>query len=1138
MVRRFIATFLVIVMIIGLSKVEVKASGLIGSEEYDLSKCVLYAQDNSEAIIINAGNVSVNGDIISGGNITINSQGRNVNGTIYDTKDIYMLRLLPNIERQYLEDSDYYEEYISETFNENINKSRYISDSFQCENMLSVNNSAVVTGGDVVVKNQVTNMNNAILCSIIGDIHIEANNISVDGIVYAPMGTVYISGDNINISGNIIAQKIEITGRYNVNINRKPGKLETLLAEVPSAVKYGAEDTDGIDIGEIYCKDISSDDDIIYVGDGIYCVKNQILLSVEENVPFSTVRDLVNNYDANIVGYIELTNDYQIEIEHDVEVDELIEIKDSLAGMPYILSADFNNILEENDKFHTNDTLWYFDWDEKTRAGKDVVAETIKLKSALIKCGVIENDSTSSDDINTSMLYNVKIGIIDSGFDEWNPEGDITYTKVWNNYDTLYDLKHTQKNADGTDKTDAHGTLCAGVMAAGFNNSRGIAGICVKNRLYAYAKYNKNNPTSRNNNGIFNEKYALALMIGNNVRVISRSLGNNTAFQAYMNDGDAIKDITDEATQLNAFLKKLIKKGYDFIIVNAAGNDNNKTYYKISKDKYNYGYIEKSEYEKNKSKYSSEDIGEEYGPVNSTAKIKAFEDGTPIIVNAQYGSAYAFIDDNIVRNRIVIVGAMSSKNLSARNNFNGKMCGYSNLGDRVDICALGENVWSCAVKGEGKDVTLSDGTVVSGYVDDGAGTSIATPQVAGALGLAYSVNPAIDSLTLVNVLKNKYTDYKSNADDYNFHIKYVNAEELVSGAIDYSKIYSNPHTMNNIYDGLIIGSVAEYTSDGKEKALMDVKVAVQKMDDSGTVLVNDLDKIIEKTDTQGMYMINIPSGQYRLMFEKEGYYSVSLYANVISEATTNMNRVYLIPCKPEDTRESMLKGYVVDATNGNPIVGATIKYKEGWDNRYGNNIGGFIFDKESVTNNEGVYYVELPIGVYTAEITKEGYYTSYTNIIVAPGGYEAYSVMSPETAENEYRVVLTWGEFPHDLDSHLEGTLEGTSLHVSYINKNIYQGNIKIASLDYDDVDGYGPETITFTINGVNDAIKYYVHDYSNQGDTGSYELSYSNAKVTIYSGDISSKPVVYNVPIGKQGTRWYVFEIKDKKLKEINKIE
>lgn len=86
--------------------------------------------------MINAGNLSINGDIISGGNNIINAQGKSLNGHIFDNQDITMLRLLPNIERQYLDGSDYYNEFISEAFNENINKSKYVSDSFICENTL------------------------------------------------------------------------------------------------------------------------------------------------------------------------------------------------------------------------------------------------------------------------------------------------------------------------------------------------------------------------------------------------------------------------------------------------------------------------------------------------------------------------------------------------------------------------------------------------------------------------------------------------------------------------------------------------------------------------------------------------------------------------------------------------------------------------------------------------------------------------------------------------------------------------------------------------------------------------------------------------------------------------------------------
>lgn len=1137
MTRRSIATFLIIVMIIGLSEIKVKASGLLGSEEYDLSKCVLYAQDNSEAIIINASNVSVNGDIISGGNITINSQGKNVNGTVYDTQDIYMLRLLPNIERQYLEDSDYYEEYISETFNENISKSRYISDSFQCENMLSVNNSAVVTGGDVVVKNQVTNMNNGILCSIIGDIHIEANNISVDGIVYAPMGTVYISGDNINISGIIIAQKIEITGRYNVNVNRKPGKLETLLAEVPSAVKYGAEDTDEIDIGEVYCKSFNVEEDIIYAGKGIYCIKNQILLSVREDVAYSVVEELAREFDASIVGYIELTNDYQIEIRHEVDINELNSIKDRLSTIPYILSADYNQILEEENQFHTNDDEWDdSEWDEESRAGKNAAVEAIRLKSALEKCGVIEDDNTTSDCIKKDVLYNVKIGIIDSGFDVWNQDGDLTYTKVWNNYESLTALKHTAKKDDGSDQVDYHGTLCAGVMAAGFNNWRGIAGICVKNRLYAYSKNNPTNNTSKINDQMFNEKCALALLIGNNVRVISRSLGNEHSFAATVGSENAINEITSEAAQLSEFLKKLINKGYDFIIVNSAGNQNDQKYYKVPEDfqYYRYDYIRVGIYNNLKKKYDIDEktdttiTAKTYGAAYSNADI-TIQDGKLINVDAQYGSPYGCIKDTCVRNRIVIVGAMQIYKLGTVGYYDGKLCKYSNRGKRVDVCALGEWVWTCDVDGEGE--VLSDGT--RREYRYGEGTSIAAPQVAGALGLAYSVAPSIDSLHLVNVLKRKYTDYHK---DDGFQIKYANAEELVSFAINYHNVYSTPEIMNEVSEGLIMGSIADYET---KELIEGVNIGIQKVNENGYSEAYDYEVKHELSDAKGLFMISVPSGDYKLIFQKDGYYDAFVYISVELESTTYVERIYLTRQNLAETKDVLVTGYVLDALNGLPVEGAIIKFKQGWDNREGQYTNGLLnTEKTVISDDKGCYYCILPIGLYTAEITKEGYYKGYTNIIASPGNNQQYSVLTPIVKANEYRVVLTWGELPSDLDSHLMGTLKGTVIHVSYLGKEVYSNGSVIASLDYDDTTSYGPETITFTIDDINDTVKYYVHDYSNGWNDNSYELSYSNAKVMVYGGDYTIKPKVYNIPVGKQGTIWNVFEIRNNEIIDIDSME
>ena len=75
------------------------------------------------------------------------------------------------------------------------------------------------------------------------------------------------------------------------------------------------------------------------------------------------------------------------------------------------------------------------------------------------------------------MLYDVKVGIIDLGFDEWNRNGDLIFTKTWENYNSQNALFNV---------SDYHGTMCAGALAAEFNNGIGISGIAIKNRLSAF----------------------------------------------------------------------------------------------------------------------------------------------------------------------------------------------------------------------------------------------------------------------------------------------------------------------------------------------------------------------------------------------------------------------------------------------------------------------------------------------------------------------------------------------------------------------------------------------------------------------------------------------------------------------------
>ena len=73
------------------------------------------------------------------------------------------------------------------------------------------------------------------------------------------------------------------------------------------------------------------------------------------------------------------------------------------------------------------------------------------------------------------------------------------------------------------------------------------------------------------------------------------------------------------------------------------------------------------------------------------------------------------------------------------------------------------------------------------------------------------------------------------------------------------------------------------------------------------------------------------------------------------------------------------------------------------------------------------------------------------------------------------RVVLTWGEAPKDLDSHLSFP----NNHVFFSAKNGTQTN-----LDVDDTTSYGPETITIEKKLDGQRYVYAVHDYSNSGST------------------------------------------------------
>ncbi|HBD5329703.1 TPA: tetratricopeptide repeat protein [Escherichia coli] len=157
-------------------------------------------------------------------------------------------------------------------------------------------------------------------------------------------------------------------------------------------------------------------------------------------------------------------------------------------------------------------------------------------------------------------------------------------------------------------------------------------------------------------------------------------------------------------------------------------------------------------------------------------------------------------------------------------------------------------------------------------------------------------------------------------------------------------------------------------------------------------------------------------------------------------------------------------------------------------------------------------------------VKKEG----YSNLVVkCPCAGMTYAISPVMTNLDGMRVVLSWGEKPFDLDSHL--IFPGG--HIYFDSKEGTDAN-----LDVDDTDSYGPETVTISKKHFAESYIYAVQDYSNKGLPNSNYLSASKAKVFVYVG--SSLVRSYSVPAGKRGNIWTVFKLNPNgEFEDINSV-
>jgi hypothetical protein len=165
------------------------------------------------------------------------------------------------------------------------------------------------------------------------------------------------------------------------------------------------------------------------------------------------------------------------------------------------------------------------------------------------------------------------------------------------------------------------------------------------------------------------------------------------------------------------------------------------------------------------------------------------------------------------------------------------------------------------------------------------------------------------------------------------------------------------------------------------------------------------------------------------------------------------------------------------------------------------------------------YFEQLMFGstsIYGGDVVQYCFYT------INAGGQDYYlpyiqigDVISQQDTEYDYKFILSWGEAPRDLDSHLfTPVIDGAAHHVYYANSGSAD-SAPYAWLDVDDTSSWGPEatTIETLYPGT---YTFSVYDWSGDG-----LLSTSSAHVEVFSG--RNRVGGYDVPAtGGDAPNWW----------------
>ena len=273
------------------------------------------------------------------------------------------------------------------------------------------------------------------------------------------------------------------------------------------------------------------------------------------------------------------------------------------------------------------------------------------------------------------------------------------------------------------------------------------------------------------------------------------------------------------------------------------------------------------------------------------------------------------------------------------------------------------------------------------------------------------------------------------------------------------------------------------------------------------------------TSASGAFSLQIPPGTYAVAITHPAYGTLALTATVAAGGAVTFSAPASGP--------GGLATVIVNALNGQAVAGATAycSYQRP-DGSYNGGPSATQHDFRATSSATGQISVTgIPYGAVRCTATTAFGPVTIDLPIAATGTTSPPTTPAvPLPAAGEFRVVLTWGANPRDLDSHVTGPgSQGGRFHVYYASSTA-----PFANLDLDDTSGEGPETVTITATAAaaRGMYRYSVHNFSDQSATGAAGIAGSPSTVRLYGPTGLLK--TYTAPaVGTTtGNTWRVFEL------------